>query len=127
MSLHAYCELSCDDVWCSMCFCVCVSFLWLCGVFTMDCVMLRGMCILCGVGLCAVCCSCLNVCECVDCDIWCDVIWFGVVFLLVCLCVFFACVSVVSFVFLCAVLWLVFALRFVVVECVLVCISCLCV
>ena len=24
MSLHAVCELSCDDVWCSMCFCGCV-------------------------------------------------------------------------------------------------------
>ena len=26
MSLHAVCEISCDDVWCSMCVCVCVSF-----------------------------------------------------------------------------------------------------
>ena len=33
MSLHAVCECSCDDVWCSMCMCVCELFVWfLCNV-----------------------------------------------------------------------------------------------
>ena len=56
MSLHAYCGLSCGDVWCSTCFlCLCVSCLWLCGVFTMYCVMLCGMCTLCDVWVCVLC------------------------------------------------------------------------
>ena len=45
ISLHAVCELSCDDVWCSMWFCVCVCCLCLCALFAMWCVMLRAMCI----------------------------------------------------------------------------------
>ena len=48
MSLHAVCELSCDDEWCSWCVCVCVCVffcLCLCGLFVIHCVMLCGMCI----------------------------------------------------------------------------------
>ena len=32
MSSHAVCALSCDDVWCSMCFCVCVFVVCVCAV-----------------------------------------------------------------------------------------------
>ena len=32
VSLHAVCELSCDDVWCSMCGCVCVFVFRVCAV-----------------------------------------------------------------------------------------------
>ena len=36
MSLHAVCELSCDDVWRSMCVCVCVFVIRvLCDLFVM--------------------------------------------------------------------------------------------
>ena len=55
MSLQAVCEISCDDVWFSMCVCVCVSFLWLCGVFANYCAMLCGTCVLCDVWVCALC------------------------------------------------------------------------
>ena len=44
MSLHAVRELSYDDVWCSMCLCVCVSVVCLCGLFVMYSVMLCGIC-----------------------------------------------------------------------------------
>ena len=53
--------------------------------------MLCGMCILCDVCvLSGVCCCCLNMCEFVDCDLLCDVVWFVVVF--------FACARAVRFV-----------------------------
>ena len=45
--------------------------------------------------LCFVCCCCLNLFECFDYDILCDVVWCVVVSLLLRLCVFFACASVV--------------------------------
>ena len=32
VSLHAVCELSCDDAWCSRCFCVCVFAVCVCVV-----------------------------------------------------------------------------------------------
>ena len=45
MSLHAVCELSCDDVGCSMCcFVVVCFFLCLRALFAMYCVTLRGLC-----------------------------------------------------------------------------------
>ena len=56
MSLHAACEISCGDVWCSMRVCVCESVvLSLCGVFAMYCVMLCALCILCDVWVCVLC------------------------------------------------------------------------
>ena len=43
MSLHAVCELSYDDVWCSRCvLCLCDVFVCLCVMY---CVMLHGLCL----------------------------------------------------------------------------------
>ena len=75
MSLHAVCELSCDDVWCSMCVCVCVFVFRICAVC------LRA--IVCDVWfVCVVCCCCLNMFEWFDCDTLCDDVWFAVMLLI---------------------------------------------
>ena len=62
MSLHAVCEVSCADIWCSRCFVfVCFFVVCLCGLFASYCVMLCGvfLCVMCGFA-CVVCCCCLS-------------------------------------------------------------------
>ena len=65
MPVHAVCELSCDDVWCSMCvLCVCVWFWCLCGLSDLLCdvVWYVYVCVMCGV-VCVVCCCVLLLIE----------------------------------------------------------------
>ena len=78
MSLHAVCESSYDDVWCSRCvLCLCDVFVCLCGLFVNYCVMLCGVRIFCLMRgfVCVVCCCCLSMLGCFDGDILCGVAW----------------------------------------------------
>ena len=54
MSLHAVCELSCNDVWCSMCFCVCLFVVFVRFVCDLLCdvVWCVFFCVMCGLGCC---------------------------------------------------------------------------
>ena len=58
MSLHAVCELSCDDVWCSMCVFVFACFFGVCVV-----------CVRCIVRCCVVCVCLCDVRFCVLCAV----------------------------------------------------------